>query len=104
MIVSLPLQLWSIPGAPTSAEIHAALAEHYAGQKGVTVTSLKDASAIKDQLDAETLNDTDGLAIHVFGNDKREQAVVCAVLDNLGKGAAGQAVQNLELMLGLRCL
>jgi N-acetyl-gamma-glutamyl-phosphate reductase len=41
------------------------------------------------------------MTLHVFANDAREQAVVCAVLDNLGKGASGQAVQNLELMLGL---
>lgn len=101
MIVSLPLQLWAIPGAPKPAQIHEALAGHYAGLNGVSVSSLKDAAALKDELDAEALNDTDGLAIHIFANEKREQAVVCAVLDNLGKGAAGQAVQNLELMLGL---
>ena len=52
-------------------------------------------------VDAEALTGSDRLTIHVFGNEERQQAVVCAVLDNLGKGAAGQAVQNLELMLGL---
>jgi len=52
-------------------------------------------------LDAEELYGTDKLTIHVFANEEREQAVICAVLDNLGKGASGQAVQNLELMLGL---
>jgi N-acetyl-gamma-glutamyl-phosphate reductase len=51
--------------------------------------------------DAEAMTGTDRLTIHVFANQAREQAVICAVLDNLGKGAAGQAVQNLELMLGL---
>jgi N-acetyl-gamma-glutamyl-phosphate reductase len=104
MIVSLPLQLWALPGAPKPAEIHAALADHYAGKdgaKGVTVTAPKDAAQLKDQLDPESLNGTDRLTIMVFANAAREQAVVCAVLDNLGKGAAGQAVQNLELMLGL---
>ena len=104
MIVSLPLHLWALPGAPKAADIHAALADHYAGRggaKGVTVSTLKEAAAYKDKLDAEDLNDTDGMTLHVFANDAREQAVVCAVLDNLGKGASGQAVQNLELMLGL---
>jgi N-acetyl-gamma-glutamyl-phosphate reductase len=52
-------------------------------------------------LDAEAMTGSDRLTIHVFANEARQQAVVCAVLDNLGKGAAGQAVQNLELMLGL---
>ena len=104
MIVSLPLQLWALPGAPTPRQIHAALADHYAGKggaKGVTVASLHDSAALKDRLDPEALNGTDGMKLHVFGNEARQQAVVCAVLDNLGKGAAGQAVQNLDLMLGL---
>ncbi len=104
MIVSLPLHLWALPGRPKSADIHAALADHYAGRngaQGIRVASLKDSASYKDKLDAEDLNDTDGMTIHVFANDAREQAVVCAVLDNLGKGASGQAVQNLELMLGL---
>jgi N-acetyl-gamma-glutamyl-phosphate reductase len=104
MIVSLPLQLWSLPGAPSPSHVHAALAEHYKskdGARGVTVAPLEDSALLKDHLDAEYLNATDRLTIHVFGNESREQAVVCAVLDNLGKGAAGQAVQNLDLMLGL---
>ena len=101
MIVSLPLQLWSLPGAPKPSRVHAALAEHYRGARRVTVAPLEDSGLLKDWLDAELLTGSDGLTIHVFGNEAREQAVVCAVLDNLGKGAAGQAVQNLNLMLGL---
>ena len=104
MIVSLPLQLWALPGHPAPADIHAALAEHYAGKdgrQGGTVAPLVDSKSLQDMLDAEALNSTDAMTIHVFANEPREQAVVCAVLDNLGKGAAGQAVQNLELMLGL---
>jgi N-acetyl-gamma-glutamyl-phosphate reductase len=104
MIVSLPLQLWSLPGSPAPRDIYAALAEHYAGKdgpQGVEVASLDESAAARDWLDAEALNGADRLTLHVFANQSREQAVVCAVLDNLGKGAAGQAVQNLELMLGL---
>ena len=104
MIVSLPLQLWALPGSPSVAAVHDALAEHYSGSngaKGVEVTSLQDSAAFATWLDAEALDGTDRMTLHVFGNEAREQAVVCAVLDNLGKGAAGQVVQNLELMLGL---
>ena len=39
--------------------------------------------------------------VSVFGNSKNQQVVLVAQLDNLGKGAAGQAVQNLNLMLGI---
>ncbi len=113
MIVSLPLQLWSLPGNPSPRDIHDALAEHYAGEggaKSVTVASFAESAAMTavaprlsgtPHLDAEALTNSDNLTIHVFANETREQAVVCAVLDNLGKGAAGQAVQNLDLMLGL---
>jgi N-acetyl-gamma-glutamyl-phosphate reductase len=101
MIVSLPLQLWSLPGSPKASEVHSALAEHYAGKAGVTVAPIEDSAMLRDKLDAEALNGADRLTLHVFANEAREQAVVCAVLDNLGKGAAGQAVQNLNLMLGL---
>jgi N-acetyl-gamma-glutamyl-phosphate reductase len=104
MIVSLPLQLWSLPGKPRAADVHEALATHYAdeaGSQGVSVASLDASKAVQADLDAEALFGKDGLTLYVFPNEGREQAVVCAVLDNLGKGAAGQAVQNLELMLGL---
>ncbi len=113
MIVSLPLQLWSLPGAPKLKDIHEALSEHYAGkdgEQGVHVASIDESAeehAVARHLsgmphvDAEALTGSDRLTIHVFGSEERQQAVVCAVLDNLGKGAAGQAVQDLELMLGL---
>ena len=113
MIVSLPLQLWALPGAPKVRDIHEALTEHYAGkdgEQGVSVASMEESAqehAVASHLsgmphvDAEALTGADRMRIHVFGNEERQQAVVCAVLDNLGKGAAGQAMQNLELMLGL---
>ena len=52
-------------------------------------------------LEPEALNGTDELRLHVFANQAHEHAVVAALLDNLGKGAAGQAVHNMNLMLGL---
>ena len=101
MIVSLPLQLWAMPGAPTARQIHAALADHYAGKWAVSVSPLADSSALAHHLDAEAARGSDRLTLHVFANDGHQQAVVCAVLDNLGKGASGQAVHNMNLMLGL---
>jgi N-acetyl-gamma-glutamyl-phosphate reductase len=100
MLVSVPLQLWSLPGDVKAVEIHAALADHYAGQKFVTVAPLADTAKMAN-IDPEDLNDSNMLRLFVFENDKNSQAVVCAQLDNLGKGASGQAVQNLNLMLGL---
>jgi N-acetyl-gamma-glutamyl-phosphate reductase len=99
MIVSLPLPLWALPGSPSLAQVHGALADHYAAATMVTVAGLAEAAAM-DTLDAEGLNGTDELRLHVFGNEDRGQAVVVALLDNLGKGASGQAVQNMNLMCG----
>jgi N-acetyl-gamma-glutamyl-phosphate reductase len=52
-------------------------------------------------IDAEALKLTNGMKLYVFGNDKTHQARLIAVLDNLGKGASGAAVQNLNIMCGL---
>ena len=98
MIVQVPLQLGALPSAPTPAEIHAILADHYRGCQFVTVA---DASPNPARLDPESLNGTNELRLHVLGNAEHGQAVIAGVLDNLGKGASGQAVQNLNLMLGL---
>ena len=54
------------------------------------------------ELNPESYNDTNRMRLHVFANDKKAQAVLVAVYDNLGKGASGAAVQNMDLMLGLR--
>jgi len=98
MIVEVPLQLWALPGRPKLADLHGALAAAYAGERFVEVASLEEAAALKT-LDPEGLNNTNRMRLLVFGND--EQARLVALLDNLGKGASGAAVQNLNLMLGL---
>ena len=100
MAVHLPLPLWALPGRPSPADIHAALASHYAGEPFVAVTPLSETAAM-DKLDPEALNGTNLLRLHVLHNAEAGQAIVCGVLDNLGKGASGQAVQTLNLLLGV---
>ncbi len=98
MLVQLPLHLDTLPGKPSTNDLHAAYAKHYAGSQWVTAEPATD----NGKLDALALNGTNKLEIRVFGNDALGQAVVVARLDNLGKGASGAAVQNLKLMLGLQ--
>ena len=98
MIVEVPLPLWALPGKPKLADLHGALAAAYEGERFVEVVPLEDAAALKT-LDPEGLNGTNNMRLYVFGAD--EQARLVALLDNLGKGASGAAVQNLNLMLGL---
>jgi N-acetyl-gamma-glutamyl-phosphate reductase len=100
MIVQVPLQLWSLPARPSPGDIHAVLARHYAHRACVTVADRGGAEG-PEWLYPEDLNGTNELRLHVFGNEGERQAVVAGVVDNLGKGASGQAVQNLNLMLGL---
>jgi N-acetyl-gamma-glutamyl-phosphate reductase len=98
MIVQLPLHLSDLNGAPSLADLHAALAAHYAGQSVVDVVPLADSAAVA-RIDPTALNDTDGMRLYVFGTEGKGQANLVAVLDNLGKGASGAAVQNMDLML-----
>lgn len=101
MLVQLPLHLDLLPGSPKAADLHDALAAHYAKSNtpDAWVSVLPPTSDGK--LDALALNDTNKLELRVFGNDGYHHAVLIARLDNLGKGASGAAVQNLKLMLGL---
>ncbi len=99
MIVQVPLHLSMLPGKPGPADLHAALAAHYKGARFVSVASLADKPPAN--IEAETLNGTNDLKLYVLGNAQRGHAVLLAVSDNLGKGASGQAVQNLNIMLGL---
>jgi N-acetyl-gamma-glutamyl-phosphate reductase len=101
MLVQLPLHLDTLPGKPTAADLHAALAQHYAGSTWVTV----EPATADLKLDAVALANTNKMELRVFGNDAAADgfahAVLVARLDNLGKGASGAAVQNLQLMLGI---
>lgn len=97
MLVQVPLALWHLPGTPSAEDLHAALVDHYAGERFVTVATLEESVAT---LDPEELNGTNELRLHVLHNDQTGQAVVAGVIDNLGKGASGQAVQTLNLLIG----
>lgn len=99
MLVSIPLHLETLAAKAGVGDIEAVLAKHYA--KASTVTVHEGAAGSLTRLEPEALNGTDNLDIFVFGKDELGHALLVARLDNLGKGAAGAAVQNLKLMLGL---
>jgi N-acetyl-gamma-glutamyl-phosphate reductase len=101
MIVQVPLHTADMNGAPGVGDIYAALAAHYAGQEVVEVVPLE-TSARLARIDPTELNDTNRMKLFVFGNDSAGQVNLVAVLDNLGKGASGAAVQNMDLMLSRR--
>ena len=84
-----------LPGQPTAQDIHARLAEYYAGQQLVRVAPFGGEEPV---IYANTLAGHDSLELIVCGHE--EQTIVTALFDNLGKGASGAAVQNMNLMLG----
>jgi N-acetyl-gamma-glutamyl-phosphate reductase len=98
MLVEVPLQLWAMKGRPKRAAIHAALADYFAGERFVRVADLAEADGLKG-IEPEALNGTNRMELFVFGSDEETRLV--ARLDNLGKGASGAAVQNMNLALGL---
>jgi N-acetyl-gamma-glutamyl-phosphate reductase len=98
MIVEVPLHLSAM--ATDAAAIRATLAEAYADSHVVTVLGEAKTAAL-DFVTIERCAGTDRLEIMVFANPVTGQARLCAVLDNLGKGAAGNAVQSLNIMAGL---
>jgi len=100
MLVEVPLHLGALPETPSVERIHGALVEAYHGQRFVEVADLEETEAMTG-LEPEALNGTNRLRLHVFGDRAGEQVRLVALLDNLGKGASGAAVQNLNIMLGL---
>ena len=96
MATSIMLHNRLLAGSPTAAEIHSCLSEHYAGQRLVSVAELGTGGPV---LYANELAGTNELRIYVNGSE--EHTTVTAVFDNLGKGASGAAVQNMNIVLGL---
>jgi N-acetyl-gamma-glutamyl-phosphate reductase len=99
MLATVPLHLNQLKGGANAALIHQALNSYYHNARFVSVAPL---AAIErgPEIDPQVLNNTNNMSLHVFANDKRGQAVLMAIYDNLGKGASGAAVQNLNLMIG----
>lgn len=100
MIVEVPLPLWALPGGPSLGDLRDALTAAYSGESFVSVCGEAETAGVKT-LDPEALNGTNRMRLYVFGDPAAQQARLVAVLDNLGKGASGAAVQNLNLMLHL---
>ena len=97
MLVSVPLHLDTLPGQPALADIEKALEERHPGGHPISVHrgAGKTSRLPLSEHASETMD------LFVLGDPDRKQAVLAARLDNLGKGAAGAAVQNIKLMLGL---
>ena len=98
MVVEVPLPLSVMPGSGSPQQLREALAAHYTGSPVVTV---HDEAAPSELLIRESQEPSDWLDLYVLSSPDGAQVRLLAMLDNLGKGASGAAVQNLNIMAGL---
>jgi N-acetyl-gamma-glutamyl-phosphate reductase len=101
MLVQVPLYLADLKGQPSLGDIHSVLSAWYGGRGLVEVVSLEETAKLS-RLDPQELAGTDRMKLFVLGTEGKGQVNLVASLDNLGKGASGAAVQNMDLMLGAR--
>jgi N-acetyl-gamma-glutamyl-phosphate reductase len=99
-IVQIPLHLWSLPKTTSGRVLHESLSDRYINQRFIQVMPY---DYRPKTLSPETLNGTNSLELFVFNNDAEQTVLLVARFDNLGKGASGAAMQNIDLMLDFTC-
>ena len=100
MAVTVPLHNFMLNGSPSAKDIHEILSEYYEGCRFVKVAPFMGEGVLDGgYLEANVSIGTNYLEIFVCGNE--DQTVLITRFDNLGKGASGAAVQNMNIMLGL---
>ena len=99
-IISIPLVTRYLKKARSAAEIQAALSEYYKGEQFISVKPYPADAFLKNGFMTFTnCNGTNNLDIFVFGGEDR--VLISARFDNLGKGASGAAIQNMNIVLGV---
>lgn len=98
IVLSIPLQLRLLAPGVTAEHMQTCLEQHYQGARHVQVMPLHQQGPATP-LDPQALNDSNDLRLALYANPEHGQVLLTAVFDNLGKGASGAAVQNLDLML-----
>lgn len=95
MVMTVPLHSSQLAGQAGPEDIREVLRQHYAGEKLVTV---KDEAPSDGFMYSNPMSGSNGMQLYVTGNPER--ILLMASYDNLGKGASGAAVQNLNIVLG----
>lgn len=103
LAASIPIHTRLLKQKLDAREIHALLSEHYEKETFVKVMPYQDEDLLFDGgFDITACNQTNRAEIFIFGNQEKDLALIMTRLDNLGKGASGAAIQNMNLMLGLK--
>jgi N-acetyl-gamma-glutamyl-phosphate reductase len=99
IVLTIPLHLRMLPSDVSGHWIRETLADRYRGSRHVNVLPEQDTVAL-EHLDPQRHNGSNDMSLAVFDNPAHGQVMLAAVFDNLGKGASGAALQNLDLVLG----
>ena len=99
MMGCVPLFLKGLKKGTSVAKIHKTLSAYFAKSKFVSVAPLEMLER-SPALNPQALNNTNQMLLHVLSNEARGQVLIMSIFDNLGKGASGAAVQNLNIMIG----
>ena len=99
MMGCVPLFLKGMKKGTTASKIHKTLSAYFSKSKFVSVAPLEMLERAP-ALDPENLNNTNQMRLHVLANEARGHVLIMSIYDNLGKGASGAAVQNLNIMIG----
>ena len=100
IILQIPIYLSMHNANLTANTIRNKLTEYYSDSSFVAVLN-NEQTELLEGVEPEIHNNTNTVSLMVLAPENTDHAVLCAVYDNLGKGASGAAVQNLEIMLGL---
>ncbi len=100
MLVHVPLPLWQIGKKVTATDIREIYSEHYKNEKFIKIVD-SNYSEVGQSLSPQALNGSNQLHLHLLYNQEKSQAIMVAQLDNLGKGASGQCIQTLNLLIGV---
>ncbi len=102
LATSIPIHTRLLNKKMNGKDIHELLSEHYQKERFVKVMPYMDETYLLDgALDITACNDTNNAEIFVFGNEDKGTVQIMTRLDNLGKGASGAAIQNMNIILGL---
>jgi N-acetyl-gamma-glutamyl-phosphate reductase len=99
IVLTIPLHLRLLASDVSGHRMREALAAHFSGSRHVHVLPEQESTALA-HLDPQRHNGSNDMSLAVFDNPARGQVLLAAVFDNLGKGASGAALQNLDLVLG----
>ncbi len=102
LVATTQMRFDQLSKSMTGFDLHEFFSDYYKDAMFVNVQPYDDASVLFNSFfDVCGSNDTNNNDLFIFANDEKGTFSIMSRLDNLGKGASGAAIQNMNIMLGL---